>query len=244
MNNYNKKIGTTVLLATFIMLIVAGLVTGDPTGSTITSNTTDLGRTTTPASRADDGGTFTTLNINAIQQNYAWKAYLGNITGSLVLDDSNNISIYQWSLSTLTGEILATRNDSLAWGSLGCASDAVMASENTFLNMASGDGDNINSTFSFSNHKTFIIAGNTLANSTCPALATYVNLTAQADNETALFQQILINDSNSNLIFVGNLEINQQGYDNSSQFDFQMILPDDDTASAITTYYFYVELDS
>jgi len=223
-------------------LMVVVLVQGDPVGGSITNISTTT-RTTSPDNRSDEGGTITIMNVDATQQNFAWKAYVGNISGTLVLDDSNGRSIYGWSLTTLTGEILATRTSSPVWTTLSCAAQSVMAAENTVLNMGGTDIDNINNTFNETAHQAFSIAGNTMNQNTCPSAATYVNDTSQTASSTALYQEILINDSSSNLIFVGELESNLQGFDNST-YDFQLIVPDNDAASNQTQYYFYVELDS
>ncbi|MBU1854679.1 MAG: hypothetical protein KKF89_03085, partial [Nanoarchaeota archaeon] len=211
-------------------------------GGSISFNSTDK-RTTSPGTRADDGGTITTLRVDATQQNPAWKAYVGNISGTLVLDDSNNRSIYEWSLASLTGEILAVRS-SVSWSTLSCATNATIASEQTTLTMTSGDIDSINHTFNHSTHKQFVVAGNTLTASTCRVAYPYVNDSAQSPSVSAQFQEILMNDSSSNLIYAASLETNVAGYHNESLYDFQMIVPDNDQAGQITTYYFYVELDS
>jgi len=237
------RILTAGLLAIMFILTVALFVRGDPVGGEIQLNFTSY-RSVSPDNRSDEGGTINTINVQAVQQNAAWKAYVGNISGSLVLDDSSDKSIFEWSLSSLTGEILASRSGSLTWSSLSCASEAVLLAEHSALNMGQGDVDNINKTFSWSNHKTFTVAGNTLTGNSCSALGTYINDTAQADSATAYFQEILVNDSSSNLIYVAELETNLVGYNNVSTFDFQMLVADNDQAGQITTYYFYVELDS
>ncbi|MFH1770593.1 MAG: hypothetical protein ABH828_03475 [archaeon] len=230
------------LLAMIFILSIVVFVRGDPVGGIISDNSTDQ-RTTSPGSRADDGGTITTMNVDATQQNYAWKAYVGNISGSLVLDDSSNRSIYEWALSTLTGEIIATRASSLTWGALSCASNATIATEQSAVSMSPSDLDSLNTTFIATAHKAFSIAGNTLTANTCRSTATYVNDTAQTPSSSADFQEILVNDTSGNVMYVADLELNTQGFDNNT-YDFQMIVADDDTAATITTYYFYVELDS
>lgn len=241
MNNKNK-IWTAILLLTVLVVSVSILVKGDPVGGSITSSSSDPGYSVSPVSRSDEGGTFTTMNLDATQQNYAWKAYIGNISGTLVLDDSNSKSIYGWSLSTLTGEIYASRWDNVTWSSISCADATTIGNEESAVNMNAADVDSISNTFADTDHSAFTVAGTSL--SSCPYTATYVNDTSQTVDASSLFQQILINDSSSYMVYASSLEEDVQGYDNSSTFDFQVILPDDDISGQQTTYYFYVELDS
>jgi|FLOH01.1.fsa_nt_gi hypothetical protein len=235
------RLFATGLLALAIILLVIAFVRGDPVGGVISSNSTDAGRTVTPGSRTDDGGTFTTFILTATQQNYAWKAYVGNVSGSLVLDDSNNVSIYEWALTSTAGQVLVSRSGTLSWGALNCSSDAVIEAENAALNMGDGDVDNINNTLNYTDHKAFTIAGNTINADSCPSNAWFVSDAAQTVDSNAAFQQIALNDSSSNLIYASEIETAATGY-NGEKYDFQLLLPDDDTVSQITPYYFYVEL--
>ncbi|MFC2135544.1 hypothetical protein ACFLTH_13100 [Bacteroidota bacterium] len=236
-----QKLFLAGLLMVIFTLSIVVLVKGDPVGGTILTNTTST-RGSTPDNRSDDGGTITTITVDATQQNYAWKAYVGNISGTLVLDDSSGRSIYGWSLATLTGEIFATRSSSPSWSALSCASNAVIASEQTVLTMSTSDIDSINHTFNETTHQTFTIAGNTLSQSTCRVAYPYVNDTFQTPSTTNYFQEILINDTNQNLIYASELEADKPGYIIGSSMDFQMIVPDNDEAGNQTTYFFYVEL--
>jgi len=242
MNQKQKLYAVILLLLTYVIYIVA-IVQGQPVGGNVLFNESTTA-SSTAGNRSDDGGTITTLRLDATQQNAAWKAYVGNVSGTLVLDNANGLSIYGWSLTTLTGEVLATRSNSPSWSTLSCASNATITAEQTYLTMGISDIDSINHTFNETIHRAFTVAGNTMSANTCPTAYTYVNDTAQSPSATNLFQEILVNDSSSNLIYVTNLELNVQGYDSASSFDFQFIVPDNDAASNYTQYYFYVELDS
>ena len=93
--NIGKKT-LIVIFAVFLLAMAAFISYADPSGTTISSNTTSTAPTLPPASRNDSGGTITTMILNTIQQNAKWKAYIGNITGSLTLDDANNKTIFDW----------------------------------------------------------------------------------------------------------------------------------------------------
>ena len=133
-----------------------------------------------------------------------------------------------------------SRNDSLNFSSLACANDGNISSEENFLNINSSSDDSITNTFDQTVHKSFVIGGTgTISNSSCYAIATYVNDTSQPADENATFQEILLSDGR-NLVFVAILEDDEQGFDLSS-YDFQLISPDDPGLTS-TTYYFYAEL--
>jgi hypothetical protein len=229
-----------VLLISYMLMIMV-LVKGEPVGGSVTNISTTQYQVAAQ-SRSDEGGTITTINVDATQQNYGWKAYVGNISGTLVLDDAAGKSVYEWSLTALTGEILVTRASGITWTSLSCADTSVITSEETTLNMGGTAIDNIQNTFADTTHNTFTIAGTALDN--CPTAYPYVNDTSQAADLSSIYQEILINDTAGNLIYVGNLEIDPIGYDEVNTYDFQLIVPDNTAANNQTTYYFYVELDS
>ena len=60
------------------------------------------------------------MNMSSDQQDSKWKAYIGNVSGSLRLSDSNSQSIYEWTFTTITGEVFATRNQTITWSGVKC----------------------------------------------------------------------------------------------------------------------------
>ncbi|MGV8162890.1 MAG: hypothetical protein ACP5N2_06185 [Candidatus Nanoarchaeia archaeon] len=227
-----------VLFAGFMSLVFA-----DPMGTTITSNITDTGRTISPANRTDPGGTITTMVLNAIQQDQQWKAYVGNITGSLTLDDSSGYTIYSWSLSAseISGEIFASRSSSLTWSNVNCSSLATVQTEQSALNINDTVTDSIKNTFNFTVHPSMIVAGRTISADSCNATSTFVNDARQVQ-ATADFPEILLHD-NTNLIYATRINQDNVGYNGSNTYDFQMIVADNPTVTS-TTYYFYAEIGS
>lgn len=225
-----------VLLATSIFYTVA-----QPQGVDILFNETDNVSPQPGTAISTLGGSFTTLVLNVTQQNPRWKAYVGNVTGTLVLQDSNDISIYDWALASITGEVYASRNDTVNWGSIQCLTDSVLNTEEAFLNITTSAVDSINNTFNNTVHATFWTGSTQITNSTCRAIATYVNDTAQTPSETADFQEILLDDG-TYLVYATILEQDQAGYDISQSFDFQMIIAEDEFSGSPTPYYFYAEI--
>lgn len=217
-----------------------------PSGASVTyiSNTTvGIG---SPGARTDPRSTITTVVLNASQQDAFWKAYVGNVTGVLTLDDANGYTIYDWSLTgvTLTGEIYASRSNGLSFtNGIQCANSTVIAAEEAFNNMTSSQVDSINSTFSYRNHTSFLVGPTTISANTCPSTATYVNDAPQVVNENAKFQETLLQDDAGNLIYVTLIEDNSVGFDGST-YDFQMLVGESDRKQTPTTYYFYTEIGS
>lgn len=204
-----------------------------------------------PDSRSDLGGTITTTTLSTIQQDAKWKAYVGNISGTLVLRNTGGWSIYQWALnaSTISANIFVSRSNSISWDDLVCASVANVTAEQTFLGLGSASTDNINRTFNSTSHRNMTVSSvGTIANSSCKSTATYVNGTAQTVTESAYFQEILLSD-NTNLVYATFVNQDAWGYDNNATgtavtYDFQLIVAENETASVGTAYYFYADLSS
>lgn len=228
-----------ILLA--MMLILSNLVYSQPAGADITYNTTE---TKTPAAAEyinTSGGTFTTLILSAETQNLRWKAYAGNVTGVLTLDDSGNYSIFKWQLTSITGEVYATRNNSISWDGIKCANSTHISTEETAMNHTTSNADSINSTFSLKIHKSFFVGNTQIAQSTCQSAFTWVNDTAQTPSVNSPYQEMLLSDGTS-LIYSTFIDDNTQGF-NFNRYDFQMIVAERGVGGyANTRYYFYMEL--
>jgi hypothetical protein len=241
-NNRKMRAGIIPALLVLIGLIIVFAINSNaqPSGVTIVSNTTETPTIAPASSLTTAGGSFTTLILNGTFQNPRWKAYVGNITGILTLDNPSGNTIYDWNLTLINGEVYMSRNQTITWSSITCASQARIASEQTYLNHPYSNVDNINNTFNRTIHKGFYVSTALVANSTCRSIATYVNDTKQADTENAAFQEILLTDA-TNIVYATLLENNRAGFD-LGQYDFQMIVPEDDTKASPTTYYFYAEI--
>ena len=239
--NNLRYMNVILILAILCAVVIDTNVFAQPNGAAITSNTTETAPVQSAGAIATAGGSFTTLILNATSQNPRWKAYVGNISGGLRLADANSQTIYDWDLTIITGEVYASRNDSITWGSIGCADRVLLASEDAFLNMTNTQVDAINNTFNDTVHQGFFTGSTQIVSSSCPAIATYINSSRQATGESADFQEILLDDG-TNLVYATIIENNAQGYHNGTTFDFQMILAENELNINPTTYYFYAEL--
>ena len=244
-NLVNRMRKANIILLLLIILAMAiftnkTFVLAAPQGAAITFNSTENATTRPADSHTAAGGSFTTLLLNVTSQTSKWKAYLGNVTGKLTLDNSNNKTIYDWALTVVQGEVYVSRNNSITFSSLACANRGNITAEDTYMNINSSSDDSINKTFNQSIHRSFVIGGTgTIQNSTCPAIATYINDTSQPAAENATFQEIFMSDGR-NPVFVALLNDNKVGYDQGI-YDFQIIVPETPTG-ILTPYYFYAEL--
>lgn len=239
----NGHPGTIVYISLLLAVLMAVAVWGLPTAPSITFNDTGSAPNATPPNRTDAGGTITTLVLDANQQNPNWKGYVGNVTGSYTLDDVSGNTLYDWSIAgTISGEIYASRNDSVSWTTVNCTNETIITTEEGQLNILTADSDSINSTFNATFHDSFLVGTRNMTNNSCRSTATYLNDTMQVYDENTSFVEVLLTDDAGKLVYVSVLEDNFLGFDNSSLFDFQIIVPEDGENPNPSAYYFWVEI--
>jgi hypothetical protein len=239
----------TIAMLAAMAIIMAITVIGVPSGPTITYSGASTSNRSAPSIESNSsivGGTIATLQLSSREQNDNWKAYVGNVSGTFVLEDSANYSIYEWSLSTPSGEVYATRtSSSITWSTIMCANVTHVSQEEIEMGHTGTftPTDSINQTFddNVNDHWGFY-AGPTqiVVNSCTYSINPWVNDSAQSSD---LFDEILLYDG-SNLVYTSKIEYNLVGYRNdSTQYDFQMLVAENATAGASRIdYYFYVEL--
>lgn len=234
-------IETTIVLTVFFLSIIifSSFVMATPTGPSDINITSNETKSATSGLEVNiSGGRISKMNITASVQNPHWKAFVGWIDGKFTLDDSSGSTIYDWTLSTVGGEVYATRaSTTISWATISCADATEITAEDSALDHTGED--NITSTFTAaSNTQTFVVAGTTIAASTCSATNTYVNNVTQSTR----FEEVILHDT-SDIVFATILEEDQTGYD-GNDYDFQMIVPENanETWASSTAYYLYVEL--
>jgi hypothetical protein len=223
-----------ILSSNFLWALPAGPVINYVSNSTAASVSTN---------RTEDAkGTITVVTLTSNQQDYKWKAYVGNVSGKLALDDGSAYTIYDWTLGTPTGEVYVTRATSVTWASIICANESTIINEQTALGMAGSDSDNINKTFNYTAHSSFLVGTNNITSSSCRSTATYINDAAQTVDESARFQETLLSDPlTGSLVYTTMIENNVVGYNNVT-FDFQLLVAENESSATPTLYYFFVEL--
>lgn len=229
-------------LGVLALIVCSNFLWALPAGPVITYISNSTAASVSTSRNQDEKGTITVLTLDSNQQDYKWKAYVGNVTGKLALDDGTANTIYDWTLGTPTGEVYVSRASSVTWSNITCANDTVIQTEQSALGMLDTDHDNINKTFNYTAHQSILVGTNNIANSTCRSTATYVSDTPQTIDETALFQEVLLSDSlTGSLIYTTIIEDDEVGYNNET-FDFQLLVAENESSTTPTLYYFYVEL--
>ena len=231
------------LIATLLaMCLLAGILStmADPAGVSVLSNSTVSPTPQAAASITTAGGSFTTLLLNATTQTPRWKAYVGNVTGRFTLKDDINFTIYDWQIASIAGEVYASRNSSVTWSSIRCAVNATLVTEQNQLNITTTKEDSINRTFNTSIHRSFYVGTTLIANSSCRAIATYVNNSRQAATESATFQEVVLDDTQK-FVYTTLLQNKSQGY-NNQPYDFQLIVAESEYNVNPSPYYFWAEL--
>ncbi|RLE42642.1 hypothetical protein DRJ48_03100 [Candidatus Woesearchaeota archaeon] len=234
-----KGLVVVALLVLLTAVAVFQFAASTPYGPTIDSATTEDPGTSTSGTKLNHSkGKITTVKFNVTQPNQDWKGYVGNITGVLVLDDAANYTLYQWDLTTITGEVYATRNSgSITWSNVDCANATHVSTEETAMGISSSEDDSISNTFNNGNHPAFVVGTTSIAQNACNySQYMYVNDAAQ----TTDFSEVLLSDG-SYIIYTGILENKTQGFD-GKRYDFELILAENGDSSTNQAYYFYVEL--
>ena len=236
LKNIQKVLITLFIFASFVFVVSVNESVAQPTGIIISENITETSGSTPPANRTDPGGTITTILVDVLQQNPRWKAYIGNITGVLSLDDADGQSIFRWELEAedVTGNIFISRADVLDWGSVDCPTPQQIADEDSALGFSSSAADSINRTFTDTHPSIFI---GIVEHENCPATSTYVNNAPQAGSPD--FPLVLLY-TGTNMIYATPVNKDSQSFNGANNVDFQAIVPDQTVGT--TTYYFYAEI--
>ena len=166
---------------------------------------------------------------------------VGNVTGSLVLSDADNYTIYGWEMISYVGEVYATRKSAVVdWGNVNCSTLYNLTQDDNSLSLIISETDSVTNTFNKSTvHTPMTIGTRTLGG--CYAIRTYNQSGQQAESTDAKFQEIALSDGEYN-VYATHLEEDVLGFDNNS-YDFQILVPES-TSGAASAYYFYMELST
>jgi len=235
-----RKIKIIVSLTLIVLTLLLTLTTALPSGpSGIVYGANSTGSNSAAQMVNISGGYISKFNLTASTQNTHWKAFVGEVDGKFTLDDASGSTIYDWTLSTISGEVYATKtSSSITWTGIGCATAGEITSEDTALEHRGED--NITSTFSSTNLQPFIVAGASIGTGACSATNTYNSTGKSLD-----FEEVVLATATSEIVFASILEQDALGYDDG-RYDFQMIVPENanESKGLTTAYYLYVELGS
>ncbi len=219
-------------------------VTAEPTGPTNINYQTSSRYSISPALNASAiAGNTTELDFTANATTGTWQGYYGNISGNILLGNSNNNTMYNWSSASPKGEIYATVSGLPNWAAIACATEAQINQEDTDLGVnQTTDQDSVNRTFlNTTSLDTFYVGPQLIDSGAQNCYA--VNLNDETGAPSADFQEVLLHDDASALVYAALIKQDTTGFDNNPH-DFQMIVGEDghDGDTSPTTYYFYVEL--
>ncbi len=247
--NQDKAMLKILLVLTsvlFIFIFLNSVNAADPEGpSSITWLDNETKASVDDFTWNVSGGYISHINFSATTQNSRWKGMVGWVNGLFTLDDASGNTLFEWSLTTITGQVYATTNaTSPTWSSLSCANITRLELENNLMEHSSSE-DNITKTFSNQDHDPFTAAGVSISENDCYSLRTYVENNTQSVTE--YFEEVALfdghNSTGGGVVYATILEDDQTGYD-SEAYDFQMIVPENgnSASSIVTAYYIYIEL--
>jgi hypothetical protein len=241
-----ERINEKAFLFGLILIILIGAIgflsAANPSGPnslTIVDNETKTPMG--PATINISGGRIATFNLNATIQDVRWKGFVGNVIGKFSLDDSSGSTIYDWTISTLSGRVHATRTSgAVTWASINCSNVTHLRQENLNMNHTNPD-DNLTVTFNTTagaTHNAFYVGGVYIPANSCPTLNVYRNNVSS----DLYWEEMALYDT-SNIVYTTVIDDNEVGFD-SNAYDFQMIVPENGlpSFSGATAYYIYIEL--
>ncbi|MDD9954100.1 MAG: hypothetical protein OXR66_07235 [Candidatus Woesearchaeota archaeon] len=244
MKTENKATVTTILMVAAIMLFAANFATAEPAApeslTEVASSSRDLSELSAQSLEAR-GGNVTEVNINALSITQSWQGLYGDISGEITLDDGSNNTFYNWSTTSVSGQVYATRASSITWSNVNCSTAVNITSEETYLGHVAADGDSVTNTYSLTTHPGFnVTTGAEIFTDTCPSTNAFTNNASQS----ADWVQVLLHDQTDNVVYSTLINDSTTGF-NSNTYDFQLLVGENEHTGNIgtTTYYVWVQLE-
>ncbi|MBR9705071.1 hypothetical protein GOV12_06680 [Candidatus Pacearchaeota archaeon] len=247
-----------VMLGSIVLIYAAGI----PSGATLTPNKNETAPADPPGSISAFAGNVTEMNIDATSTTKTWQGYYGNITGVVELTDGSNNTLYNWTVDSPNGEVYASNESGVIWTNIMCfnftangtgcltgdipnrggtsACGTNLTQINLYYNInETRDVDGVNDTFNRLDHDLFYTNSLQFSAGECPTTRLHNNV------GTEYFQEILLWSPDSNATVFASKIYNDDASFDEKTVDFEMIVLEDGhgTDEAITTYYFYAELE-
>ena len=260
MNGLLKKVLLSIVilgLSVMVMKISNAAQNNVPTGSD-TFTTFNSSRFSNPnlngTTVSAEAGNVTGLNLHENTATQAWAGYYGNVSGTIVLSDSASNTMYNWQLTSPSGQIFASNGSMVSWSLTTCVNLTANGSsdypmnytmlENFFV-INKTDMDGFNETFNDTyNDISGFTVGSVRINTVdkCPMAYTFVDSAYQQTD----FKEVLLTD-NSSIIFTALINDSKTGFKSSETdpVDFQMLIAENGhvgSESTLTTYYFFIQL--
>ncbi len=230
---------TAVMLALAGILSI-GIAAAQPIGvENVTAEASSrFNDTATPTPIDAQAGNVTELSITSISVTKSWQGFYGNITGTIILADASGNNFYDWNVSTPTGQVYASRNDSVTWTDIDCLNATGITAEETYLGQQTTDPDSVNNTYSETNHPSFLVGSGNMTG--CPTTQAYSSGGVQNNQ----FWQVLLADTDDNVVYTTIIEDSSPAGFDGAPWHFQLLVGENgrDTENPTTPYYFYLEL--
>ncbi len=212
------------VLAILVLLVLPFARAAQPGAATTSS--ADKGNYTggTAGTASVISGHVYHVDLNGTQGTYKWVGIYGNVSGTIVLADSNNKQFYNW--TGATGVLVYASDGTINWNGLSDEDGTNMPSY-----LTSGTDDYTS---------TFTGASTDIGSKIYTISSDYATPFPTASN----FSVYSLKDGSGNLVWAGKvLSPAKPTYDGDSA-DFEMLLPENGTSNdnTATTYNFWVEL--
>ncbi len=259
--------GVLVLIAILTCLVLTTFVLADPNGASTTPGTPERAPNDSADSEEAYAGNVTYLEVSGYSITQSWQGYFGNVTGAIMLADSDDSVMYNWSLASPSGEIYASTNETILWTNIQCFNFTANGTyedesgsggttnlygmnlsilENSF-NIDSNDADGVNETFKYDwgsgeQHNEFFVGSKTFSAGECLSAGIFSNAGKSEDNK---FEEVLLYEPvTTSVVFTSLLEADETGFDTATH-DFELLVLEDghNGEGTATSYYFFVELE-
>jgi hypothetical protein len=225
----------TILLVILVMITATMVLADpDPLGASLTTGPSSRGTDPGVNNATAGAGNTTPLNLAQTRITDTWQGFFGNVSGQIVLENAVGNNFYDWSVTSLTGEVYATRNQVSDWSTVNCSNITYMQSEETSLSIVLNATDGVNETFISTSHPGFSVG--TTEVSGCPSTRPY-NSTAQS----GMFWNVLLRTTSVSSIYTVLLADDQNAFDGGTA-DFEILVPVNRTTGQ-AVYFFYTEIN-
>jgi len=160
-------------------------------------------------------GNVSELIFNASTVTRTYQGYFGNITGFITLGDSQNNTLYDWSVASPKGQIYAVRDPTVpVWETVTCASQDELQSEDLRIGANETiDEDSVNRTFVVGGapdqiarfgsteliHPQFWVANQSILENSCPLAVMYND----SYMPSPYFKEVMLSDNTAGHVPTG-----------------------------------------
>jgi hypothetical protein len=253
MNKFNRLFLLSVFL---VVLLSATVLAVEPFGATLAN----ISSVRAPADNATNNdamaGNVSEIDVTAFSITQSWQGYFGNVSGTIQLADGSDNVMYNWSLASPEGEIYASTNNSVTWGTIECLTEGDFGvgfiNLEAMFGIAPDDVDGVNETFSMAgthesgggfNHSLFYTNNVEFTAGECVSTHVFGPSKSVIDNT---FEEVLLHDPTTNSVVFASIldEESPLGFDDRAH-DFEMLVLENGHLTDVTTtpYYFWVELE-